>query len=98
MSDHFRESVQGQQSEPLEFLDSSGEEMASFGIDSFGPGAVLHIYAGAAPRRACLNIGAFLPRNGSAVLQIDYMGDVPNRWWRFWYWLLLGWRWEKLNE
>jgi hypothetical protein len=20
----------------------------------------------------------------------------PNRWWRFWQWALLGWRWERL--
>ncbi len=22
----------------------------------------------------------------------------PNRWWRFWHWLLLGWQWENLEE
>lgn len=22
-------------------------------------------------------------------------GKFPNRWWRFWQWALLGWRWER---
>lgn len=22
-------------------------------------------------------------------------GKFPNRWWRFWQWLFLGWRWER---
>lgn len=23
--------------------------------------------------------------------------SMPNVWWRFWQWLLLGWTWEKIN-
>jgi hypothetical protein len=25
----------------------------------------------------------------------DFTHDAPNRWRRFWYWALLGWRWSK---
>lgn len=27
-------------------------------------------------------------------LRIDFPVAQPNAWWRFWQWLLLGWRWE----
>lgn len=25
-------------------------------------------------------------------------GHAPNRWYRFWQWLLLGWRWKVRND
>ena len=25
---------------------------------------------------------------------IDFISEMPNAWWRFWQWLLLGWKWE----
>jgi len=30
-------------------------------------------------------------------LQIDCIGEMPNWWWRMWQYLLLGFRWEKLE-
>lgn len=27
-------------------------------------------------------------------LQINFPTEMPNRFWRFWQWVLLGWRWE----
>ena len=41
----------------------------------------------AAKPRACVTL---LPE-----LRI-YTTDIPNGWWRFWQWLLLGWRWRRL--
>jgi len=29
-------------------------------------------------------------------LRITSASPIPNRWWRFWYWVLLGWTWRKL--
>jgi hypothetical protein len=29
---------------------------------------------------------------------IDSILPLPNRWWRFWQWLLLGWEWEDIKE
>ena len=23
---------------------------------------------------------------------------VPNWWWRIWYWVLLGWKWERIED
>lgn len=28
-------------------------------------------------------------------LALYSLSPMPNRWWRFWQWLLLGWRWSK---
>ena len=33
-----------------------------------------------------------------ARLEIYSPKKMPNRWRRFWYWALLGWRWEKIDE
>lgn len=30
------------------------------------------------------------------VLVINTALELPNWWWRFWYWFLLGWTWERL--
>jgi hypothetical protein len=27
---------------------------------------------------------------------IHHTTPRPNRWWRFWYWVLLGWRWKRV--
>jgi hypothetical protein len=35
-------------------------------------------------------------------IKINFLKEKPNFWWRFWYWALLGWKWEdikgKINE
>ena len=28
---------------------------------------------------------------------IDTVDELPNAWRRFWYWALLGWRWESIT-
>lgn len=33
----------------------------------------------------------------TADFHIQSARPLPNRWRRFWYWALLGWRWEKLD-
>lgn len=25
---------------------------------------------------------------------MEFSHERPNKWWRFWYWTLFGWRWE----
>lgn len=32
------------------------------------------------------------PGMGTAVAM---QGKLPNRWWRMWHWILLGWRWNE---
>jgi hypothetical protein len=48
----------------------------------------LHITDGP-PIRSILTI--------TSEFKIEYRKSPPNRWWRFWYWALLGWRWEKVG-
>ena len=31
-------------------------------------------------------------------LAIGSMYPVPNLWWRFWQWILLGWKWIEIND
>ena len=31
------------------------------------------------------------------VILIGTSRPLPNRWRRFWYWALLGWRWERID-
>jgi hypothetical protein len=33
-----------------------------------------------------------------ACMTVDSPTPRPNWWWRMWYWLLLGWKWEKVEE
>lgn len=35
------------------------------------------------------------PGNGTAVAM---KGAMPNRWFRWWHWALLGWRWSTAKE
>ena len=30
------------------------------------------------------------------LIRVESHEPPPNFWWRFWHWLLLGWRWERL--
>lgn len=30
------------------------------------------------------------------LVKLECPDRPPNRWWRFWHWALLGWKWEKL--
>ena len=34
----------------------------------------------------------------SCQLLIESHGRVPNWWWRLWYWVLLGWKWERIED
>jgi len=31
-------------------------------------------------------------------IECNNIGKLPNWWFRMWYWLLLGWKWEKMNN
>jgi hypothetical protein len=32
------------------------------------------------------------------LIYIDSSQEMPNAWRRLWYWVLLGWKWESLNQ
>jgi len=32
------------------------------------------------------------------TLNFEFPYPPPNRWWRFWQWLLLGWKWKDCND
>jgi hypothetical protein len=34
--------------------------------------------------------------HASAYLRLAGPEPMPNWWWRLWYWVLLGWKWERL--
>ena len=33
-----------------------------------------------------------------AGFEVAFAKPMPCRWWRFWQWLLLGWRWEAVSD
>lgn len=57
------------------------------GIGTPNPNYRLHIVN--PPPRSILTI--------TPQFKIEYHETPPNRWRRFWYWALLGWKWEKVG-
>jgi hypothetical protein len=48
-----------------------------------------------------VELGIHAPRYKSRLIlncgyQILFEEPIPNRFWRFWQWFLLGWKWQKL--
>lgn len=41
-------------------------------------------------------VGRLRVANGLILVEYEDENKTPNLWRRFWYWLLLGWKWEKL--